>query len=70
MRIVDTSRFIKLHWSPFKLLLNLAILLGQTWVLLNLETGWILPEALLCALLLALNFRQMLANAQKILKKR
>jgi hypothetical protein len=70
VRIVDTRRFIKLHWSPFKLLLNLAILLGQTWVLLSLETGWILPEALLCALLLALNFRQMLANAQKILKKR
>ncbi len=70
VRMVDTHRIIPMHWNLPKLLANLLLLLGQTWVLLCLDSGWILWEVILCILVLALNFRQILINLQRFLTKR
>lgn len=72
LRIIDTRRYVKIRWNPFLLTLNLAILLGQTTVLLlvpELEK-WVLYEVLLCGLMILVNLRQLLINAQKFLQRR
>lgn len=70
VRIIDTRRIVPLHWHPFKLLLNLALLGVQTYILLTFETGWLLPEIGLCLVVTALNFRLLLQNVQRLLMRR
>ncbi len=70
VRLVDTHRIIPMHWNLPKLLANLGLLLAQTGVLLCVESGWVLWEILLCILVLALNFRQILVNLQRFLARR
>ncbi|WP_278943278.1 polysaccharide biosynthesis C-terminal domain-containing protein [Anaerotruncus colihominis] len=70
VRIIDTRRIVPLHWHPFKLLLNLALLGAQTYILLTFETGWLLPEIGLCLVVTALNFRLLLQNVQRLLMRR
>lgn len=69
LRIINTHRYVKIRWNPFKILLNLAILLLQTWVLLSVTDlpKWVLYESLLCLLMILLNLRHLLASMQKIL---
>lgn len=69
-RAIDTRRYVKIRWNVPKLVLNLTILLIQCWVLLTFKTSWIIPEVLLCLATIALNFRQILMNLQKIMHKR
>lgn len=70
VRMIDTRRIVRLKYSPVKLVINLALLFGQCWIMLNLKSGWIVPEALLCAAVVILNLRQMLTNLQRLLFKR
>lgn len=70
LRAIDTRRYVKIRWNAPVLVLNLVILLAQALVLLLVEKDWILPEAVLCLLMLAVNFRQILINVQKVLARR
>lgn len=72
LRIIDTHRFVKIRWKPFRLFFNLAILLLQTWILLNVaDLGkWVLYESLLCLLMIVLNLRQLLVSIEKVLLRR
>ena len=69
VRVIDTRRLIPIRYRPVKLTANLLLLLAQTWVLLTMEE-WVLPEVALCALVLALNFQQILLNVRKVLSRR
>lgn len=70
LRAVDTRRFIKIHWNLPKLMSNVAVLLVQSWIMLQSKPGWIFPVAGLCALMIAMNFRLLLTNLQKLLSRR
>ena len=70
IRIIDTHKIVPIRWKPWKLFLNLAVLLVQSWVLITVEKGWVVWEAGLCLLLVLINLRQLLLNAQKILLRR
>lgn len=70
LRALNTRRFIKLHWNVPKVAFNLLILLTQTLVILNLETGWVWIEALLCLLMIAVNFKMLLLNLRRFLSRR
>lgn len=71
LRIIDTHRFVRIRWKPFKILLNLLILLAQTWILLTVpEPGkWILYESLLCLLMILLNLKQLFISLQQFLRR-
>ncbi|MCI8649148.1 MAG: oligosaccharide flippase family protein [Anaerotruncus sp.] len=69
LRAIDTHRYVNIHWSAFKLLLNLVILLVQAFLLITQEEKWILPEILLCLVVVVLNLNQLLLNVQKIFRK-
>lgn len=72
LRIIDTHRFIRIRWNPAKFVVNLAILLTQTWILLHIEDmgKWVLYESLLCLLMIVLNLRHLLVSVQKLLSRR
>lgn len=69
LRIIDTRRFIAIRWNPLKLFLNLAFLIAQSWILLNVQEfpKWVWWEILLCVFVILLNLRQLLLNAQRFL---
>lgn len=71
LRMINTHRFVKIRWNPFKLGLNLTVLLTQTWVLLNVpEIGkWVLYEILLFLLIVVINLRLLLMSLQKLLRR-
>lgn len=69
VRAVDTHKYIRIRWHPLSLILNLAALGAQVWILLTMPEGWILPEVLLCLGVILLNLRQLLTNFQRILGK-
>ncbi len=70
VRIADTRRIVRLRWRPFKLLVNLFLLLFQTWILLSFQEDWILPEILLCLLVILLNLKQIVINIDRFLRRR
>ncbi|MEM1485757.1 polysaccharide biosynthesis C-terminal domain-containing protein [Oscillospiraceae bacterium PP1C4] len=70
VRVIDTRRFVKIRWKAPTLLVNLTILLVQSWILITFTENWILPEALLCALMIGVNFKLLLMNVQKVLFRR
>ena len=70
LRAVDTRRFVKIHWNLPKLMSNIAVLLVQSWIMLQAKDNWIYPVAGLCALMIAMNFRLLLTNLHKVLSRR
>lgn len=70
LRALHTRSMVRIRWNLPKLLLNLALVLAQTWALLTFETNWVLPVLALCALTCLLNLRMLLSAVQKVLRRR
>ena len=60
LRVIDTRRFIKIDMQPLRLVLNLALLLGQAWIVLSdLPYGFLL-QCVVIILMVVCNFKYLL----------
>lgn len=68
LRAYSTRGLLQIDFHPGWLALNLALVLGQIWCLMHLDS-WVLPVLVLTALVCALNFREIYSMLQKLLGK-
>ena len=66
LRAVSTRGLLRIDFHPGWLALNLALVLGEIWCLMNLQ-NWVLPVAALTAVVCAVNFREVYSLLQKLL---
>jgi len=69
LRAGNTRRYIPVNWGVARLAINTAILMAQSLVLILEPLWWIPAEIILCAGLVAYNFKGLLETAQRILGK-
>ena len=70
LRFIGTRRYIKIQIPLFQFLSNIVVLLGMALIMIFEIPGWIVFEALLLIALLALNLRDLLQTAMKLLKRK
>ena len=68
LRAYSTRGLLQIDFHPGWLALNLALVLGQIWCLMHLDS-WVLPVLVLTVLVCALNFREIYSMLQKLLGK-
>lgn len=69
LRAVNTRRYIPVNWDVVRLAINTAIIMAQSLVLIAEPVWWIPGEIVLCAALVAYNFRGLLETVQRLLGK-
>lgn len=67
IRAVDTRKYVKLKMQPWRIGMNLVLLLAQTYVALGEKPWWILWECLIFALIVLCNFGYLLFLARRLL---
>lgn len=70
IRLIDTRKYIVVHWSPVRFCVSLALLLIQLFVMVNDSGGMQLVQAICLAGLLAANFNPLLTGVKKIVSFR
>ena len=69
LRVIDTRRFIPMHFHPMRLTFNTLVLLAQAFIMIFEVKGWIFFELILTVLMVVANMSA-LTVAQLLLKRR
>ncbi len=70
IRSVKTRRFIPIEWDLPRFSISMSILIAQCVIMILEIPYWIAIEAALSAIILAIQFRPLLASAKHLLRKR
>ena len=70
VRAVDTRRYIRMNISYLRLVVNAVLLIGQAVLMIFEAPFWPVWQALLTALMVLLNFKEVLEGVRKIVSRR
>ena len=70
LRVIDTRRFIPMHFHPMRLTFNTLVLLAQAFIMIFEVKGWIFFELILTVLMVVANMSALLATVAQLLLKR
>lgn len=70
VRAVDTRRYIRMNISYLRLVVNAVLLIGQAVLMIFEVPFWPVWQALLTALMVLLNFKEVLEGVRKIVSRR
>ena len=62
LRVIDTRRFIPMHFHPMRLTFNTLVLLAQAFIMIFEVKGWIFFELILTVLMVVANMSALLAT--------
>jgi O-antigen/teichoic acid export membrane protein len=68
LRANNTKNFITIKWNVPKIILNLFIVLSQSFIMIYEVKYWIIYESLLVALMMFLNFGAIWKNVKKLIR--
>lgn len=68
LRANNTKNFITIKWNAAKIVLNLFIVMSQSFIMIYEVKHWIIYEILLVSLMMALNFGSIWKNARKLIR--
>ena len=67
LRVIDTRRFMPMHFYPVRLLFNTVVLLAQAFIMVLEIRGWIFFEIVLTALMVIANMSAIWATVCQVL---
>ena len=67
LRVIDTRRFIPMHFHPMRLTFNTLVLLAQAFIMIFEVKGWIFFELILTVLMVVANMSALLATVAQLL---
>ena len=70
LRVIDTRRFIPMHFHPMRLTFNTLVLLAQAFIMIFEVKGWIFFELILTVLMVVANMSALLDTLAQLLLKR
>ena len=69
LRVLSAKKYINMRFSVFKLILNTALLLAQSIIIIMELKYWIILEILLFVFMLLINFKDLRATVIKVFKR-
>jgi len=68
LRANNTRNFITIKWNTPKIILNLLIVMSQSFIMIYEVKYWVIYEILLVSLMMILNFGLVWKNAKKLIR--